>query len=343
MTPQRLAEIAAGYGRLRVAVVGDLALDAYLHIDPSREGVSLETGRRAYAVTAVRPQAGAAGNVAANLAALQPAGLGVVGVVGPDGAGWELRRALERLGADLTHLVTATGRLTFAYIKPLMMHPGQPAEELDRIDIRSPEPTPPDVEDALLAGLAAAAGRADVIVAMDQCPDPSAGVFTPRVTAALSKRAAERPGQVWLADSRADVGRFAHVAIKCNETEGRAQFGGAAGTDGPGAGAAEAPIEELALQWSKKRGRAVFVTRGERGIVCAADGRVHSVPARPVAGPVDIVGAGDAVAAHLAMALGAGATPLEAAEIANLAGGVVVRKLGTTGTASVAELVEALR
>ena len=60
----------------------------------------------------------------------------------------------------------------------------------------------------------------------------------------------------------------------------------------------------------------------------------------PVEPPIDIVGAGDSVLAGLAMALGAGAAPAEAAELGNLAGGVVVKKIGTTGTADVEELAE---
>jgi bifunctional ADP-heptose synthase (sugar kinase/adenylyltransferase) len=62
-----------------------------------------------------------------------------------------------------------------------------------------------------------------------------------------------------------------------------------------------------------------------------------------VAGPVDIVGAGDCVLANAAMALAAGASVREAIELANLAASVVIRKIGTTGTATRAELAEALR
>jgi bifunctional ADP-heptose synthase (sugar kinase/adenylyltransferase) len=58
----------------------------------------------------------------------------------------------------------------------------------------------------------------------------------------------------------------------------------------------------------------------------------------PVRGEIDVVGAGDAVSANLVSALAAGATLTEALELANAAASVVLHKLGTTGTASVAEI-----
>ena len=56
---------------------------------------------------------------------------------------------------------------------------------------------------------------------------------------------------------------------------------------------------------------------------------------------VDPVGAGDAVVAALAAALAAGASPVHAAELANIAGMITVKKLKTTGTASAAEILAA--
>jgi sugar/nucleoside kinase (ribokinase family) len=75
-----------------------------------------------------------------------------------------------------------------------------------------------------------------------------------------------------------------------------------------------------------------------------ADGRqVEQVPAFPVAGPVDPVGAGDATSAAITAALAAGATLLEAAAIASLAASITVQQLGTTGTASPAQIVRRYR
>ena len=78
----------------------------------------------------------------------------------------------------------------------------------------------------------------------------------------------------------------------------------------------------------------MFLTLGGDGIMAFhADGPTH-IPAVPVTGPIDIVGAGDATMAGITSALCAGATVAEAAQIGCLAAAVTIRQIGTTGTAS---------
>jgi len=326
---ERLRAITARYAAVRVALIGDIALDRYLHIDPALAETSIETGLPVHNVVAVRPQPGAGGNVLANLAALGPGALAAVGFAGEDGEGMELRRALASLGVDLTHFLTRRDRMTFTYTKPLIIRPGRPPEELSRIDIRSRTPTPPDLEDDLIARLSAGVAAADVIVAMDQVPEPANGVLTRRVKAAVADLARAHPEKIFIADSRTQIGDFAAVRIKTNRSELSRHFG---------VDEARADVQALALRWSGEIGRDVFVTCADEGIVVASGGRVTHIAGIPAAPPIDVVGAGDAVLAHIAMALAAGATAVEAAELGNLAGAVVVKKIGTTGTATVDEL-----
>jgi bifunctional ADP-heptose synthase (sugar kinase/adenylyltransferase) len=104
-----------------------------------------------------------------------------------------------------------------------------------------------------------------------------------------------------------------------------------------------ADVVAQATEWAGDLGRDVFATLAEQGIVAASQGRAVHVPGVRVEPPIDVTGAGDAVLASIAMALGAGATAFEAAEIGNLAGAVVVKKLGTTGTAAPEELAAMLK
>jgi bifunctional ADP-heptose synthase (sugar kinase/adenylyltransferase) len=98
-------------------------------------------------------------------------------------------------------------------------------------------------------------------------------------------------------------------------------------------------IKQLAVELARERGRIAVVTLAERGMLAAAPtGEIEHVPSLPLRGPIDVVGAGDAVTANFTSALTAGATLREALEMANAAGSVVIHKLGTTGTASVEEL-----
>ena len=335
MNARRLAEITSRYALLRVALIGDIALDRYLHIDSALEETSIETGLPVRNVVAVRPQPGAGGNVLANLAALAPKALAAVGFCGDDGEGFELRRALESLGADTSHFLLRPDRMTFTYTKPLILRPGRPPEELSRIDIRSRTPAPAALEDEIIAHLTSAVAAADAVIAMDQVPEPGSGVLTRRVKAALADLARANPAKIFIADSRTSIGEFAGVHIKVNAAELARHFG---------VTEQGADVAALAARWSQEIGRHVFVTLSAEGIlVAAADGKVTRIPGIPAAPPIDVTGAGDAVLAHIAMALAAGATPAEAAELGNLAGAVVVKKIGTTGTATVEELIAKLQ
>jgi bifunctional ADP-heptose synthase (sugar kinase/adenylyltransferase) len=102
-------------------------------------------------------------------------------------------------------------------------------------------------------------------------------------------------------------------------------------------------IQELAVTLARRNRRAVFVTLAERGIVGALPtGESAHVPALPLRGPIDIVGAGDSVTANLTAALAGGAALREAVELACIASSVVIHQLGTTGTASVRQIGELL-
>ena len=70
---------------------------------------------------------------------------------------------------------------------------------------------------------------------------------------------------------------------------------------------------------------------------------MEHVPSLPLRGPIDIVGAGDSVTANLTVALAAGAGLREALELANAGASIVVHQLGTTGTATPAQIRRRLR
>ena len=335
MTPDRFDALITRFRTLRLGVIGDFSLDRYFDIDPARAETSIETGRPVHNVTRVRCQPGAAGNIMQNLAALGPAALWPIGCCGDDGEGFELRRALKRLdGVQLEHFLQTPARLTFTYSKPLVHTPGRPPEELSRLDIKNWTPTPPTVESALIASLQNLAPQLDALVVMDQAAAPGTGVISRGVLAAIAALVHAHPRLIILADSRHGLGSYPPLIFKMNASE----F--ALLTD-----RSESPAELFdhipggATELAQRNGHPVFITLAERGIIGAAPGvRAVHVPALPVRGPIDIVGAGDTVTAMLTLALAAGANLREAMELAQAAAAVVVHQLGTTGVAPPAEL-----
>jgi len=333
MNRARFQQITSRYTSLRIAIVGDFCLDRYLEIDPRRQEISLETGLPVHNVVNVRAQPGAAGTILNNLVALGVGKIFPVGFCGEDGEGFELKRALEaKPGVQLIRFIQTSDRRTFTYCKPLVMTPGMPPVELNRLDSKNWTHTPGRLQGKLINHLLALAESADAVILMDQVDTPETGVVTSKLLDAVKKLARQKPDLPILADSRRGLRDFPPVVFKMNAAELSALSGTKADLGLP-------EIKETALKLARRHARAVFVTAAERGIIGASPSDdIEHVPALPTRGPIDIVGAGDSVTANLAAALAAGAKLREAVELANAAASVVIHQLGTTGTASVSQI-----
>lgn len=333
MSAARLAAIMEAYPRLRIAVVGDFCLDRYLEIDPARAEVSIETGLPVYNVVRVRAQPGAAGTVLNNLAALGVGELIPVGWCGEDGEGYELRQALAALpGVSLAHFTATLARRTFTYCKPLIIEPGQPPRELNRLDSKNWDPTPEPLEDRIAESLEELAEKVDAIIAMDQVGIPGTGVVTSRILDVLGRLQAGRPKLRIVGDSRRGLSGWPPITYKMNSAELAALVGC------PSTVALE-ECKKSASEFASRNGQDVVVTMAEQGLLGARQKQaVAHVPALPVRGPIDVVGAGDSVTANLTAALAVGASLVDALELAAAASSIVIHKLGTTGTASREEI-----
>jgi rfaE bifunctional protein kinase chain/domain len=166
--------------------------------------------------------------------------------------------------------------------------------------------------------------------------DYGSGLVTPQLAAVirarLAKRSRRRPVPVLL-DSRYQLLEYRGLtACTPNESEVEAALGVHIDDD------AEA-LEKAGRAVLRRTGmQAVLVTRGSRGMALFEP--AHPTVQIPIVGSdqiADVTGAGDTVIATLTLALSAGATFLEAAHLANHAGGIVVMKRGTA-TVSASEL-----
>jgi bifunctional ADP-heptose synthase (sugar kinase/adenylyltransferase) len=347
LTDGRLEEILARIPNLTMGVVGDLFLDRYLDIDGALTEPSIETGLDAYQVTRVRSLPGAAGTVINNLVALGVKRVCPVSIIGDDGEGYELRQALTRLGVvDLAKVVSAPDRRTPTYTKPMLHEASPPPRELNRLDIKNRTPTPAPLQDLVLEGLAEFWPQVDALLVLDQVSEDECGVVTARVREELARLGEADEKRFILADSRERIGAFRNVSVKPNLGEcERALHAWGVWTElrSPGLSPVRLlGVEGMVREFARRCGRPVFCTFGEFGIYLAkreAGGvRMTDVPAYPVAGPIDVVGAGDSTSAGIACAVAAGATLEEAAAFGNLVASVTIQQIGTTGTASPAQL-----
>ena len=333
----RFEKLTDRFGTLRCGIVGDFCLDRYLEIDPARRELSIETGLPVHNVVNVRSQPGGAGTILNNLAALGVGRIYPIGFAGHDGEGSELRGALhDRPGVQMAYFVSTPERRTFTYCKPLVVEPNKPPVELNRFDFKNWTHTPGVVEGELIDRIRNVIPHIDALIILDQVDIHDTGVVTRKVLEAVAEVVRSHPDLLIIADSRRSLRGYPAVCLKMN----RAEL--AALTNSDGSLGLDA-IKERAAALAASNGRQVFVTLSEEGVLGAMPtGEVEHVPPLPVRGPLDIVGAGDAVTANLTTALAAGATLREALELAMAGASIVIHQLGTTGTASVSQIRELL-
>ncbi|MEE9169172.1 MAG: PfkB family carbohydrate kinase [bacterium] len=330
MNVKRAKEILARIKKARIAIYGDFCLDAYWALNPRGSEISVETGIPAQAVSKQSYSLGGASNIAANLAALEPSQIHVIGAIGDDIFGRELARQLTKLGVDAKWLVVQKENFdTVTFCKPYLV-----GEEQSRIDFGFFNQRTESTDDILLEGLRMALETADVIVLSQQVPGSIANESFIDDVNALVKAF---PEKIVLLDSRHYGGRFTNVHRKTNEVEA-ALLNGIKVSPEDVLGLAD--VQRCAKALYQKSGKPIFVTRGARGMVVHDAKGSYEIPGVHLLNRLDPVGAGDTTISGLACCLAAGLGPVEAAEFANLAAAVTVQKLFQTGTASGSEILE---
>lgn len=340
MDEQTLQGWVERFPQIRVLVVGDYFLDKYLIMDRALSETSLETGLEAYQVVEVRCSPGAAGTVTSNLRALG-AQVTALGLVGDDGEGYELRRGLVARGVEDKWLLTLADRFTPTYIKPLMREPDGRMHELNRLDIKNRQPLAAAAEDELIRRLRALVPYMDAVIVADQVQERNHGVITDRVREEIMHLAVLFRDKVFAVDSRERIGLYRHVVIKPNRREAARAID--TGWDGDETALTWAEIARYGAQLFQRTGQPVFLTMGAQGVALFGAGKPQRIPAVPVTGEIDPVGAGDSTMAGIVLALAAGAAPADAALVGNLVASITIQQIGTTGTASPAQLLARFR
>jgi rfaE bifunctional protein kinase chain/domain len=328
VSKERLLRLVSSFAGRRVLVAGDYVLDRFVFGHPKR--ISREAPVLILRFLKEERLPGAAGNTAANVRALGGTPL-PVGAVGGDEAGASLTSILRERGIATDGLIEVPGYRTPTKTRVLAGGAHSIKQQVVRYDQEDHLPADGEWRERFSEKLAHAASAADAAVLSDY----GYGAISPAAVPAL--RATLRPGAPVLVDSRRGLGRYVGVdAATPNEEELEESAGGTLG-DSP---------EDLARAGDGLRRRigspTLLVTRGSRGMALfdGAD-RPTLIPVHGTDQVADVTGAGDTVLATFSLALASGATPLEAALLANFAGGVVVMKMGTA-TASADELTQAI-
>jgi rfaE bifunctional protein kinase chain/domain len=333
MDRTKLEELLDNFANIHVLVVGDFFLDEYLLLDRTLSETSLETGLEAYQVVDVRTSPGAAGTVCSNLRALG-ARVSALGAIGQDGKAFELKRGLAERGVVIDSLIAHPGLFTPTYTKPMMREPDSRQHELQRMDLKNRKPMPASIERAIVDRLRTLVPQVDGVIVADQVQEANCGTITDKVCAEIGALAQDHPDVLFAADSRNRIGKCRHVIIKPNALEAVA----AVRTDCPD----EISIDlarECGAALYKRNGKPVFLTLGDQGVLLFTNTGCEQIPAIPVDGEIDIVGAGDSFMAAAVLALCSGASPPEAALLGNLVASITIQQVGTTGIATPSQVL----
>ncbi|GAB2769112.1 hypothetical protein GCM10027275_09750 [Rhabdobacter roseus] len=329
MDQSRISAILEKIKAVKIAVYGDFCLDAYWIMDQRGSEVSIETGLPAEAVASHYYSLGGAANVVANLAALEPAQIKVIGVVGDDLHGRELTAQLRALGANTDHLVVQEENFnTYSYLKRYT-----DGKEAPRIDFGVYNQRSEETDRGILAGLELALESYDALIFNQQV---LGSITNDRFIEAANALFQRYDHKIIMLDSRHFNDRFQGTCLKANEKE-------IAALNGVLVEPSATVLIKDVLQYGQavfaQSQKPVFVTCGARGIRAFDAAGVHEVPGLQLTAKLDTVGAGDTAISAITLCLAAGIAPGEAAELANFASAVTVQKLFRTGTASGEEIL----
>jgi D-beta-D-heptose 7-phosphate kinase/D-beta-D-heptose 1-phosphate adenosyltransferase len=305
-----LAALVPGMKGARVVCVGDVMLDRFVYGHVDR--ISPEAPIPVLSIEREVAMLGGAGNVVRNLV-----GLGAepefVSVVGKDIAGREITGLVGELNGVDPHLLVDKRETT---IKTRYVAGSQQLLRADRETVAEIDETTAD--DIVRIVTAAIADGAVLVLS-----DYAKGVLTPAATQALIAAARKAGSKVIVDPKGRDFARYKGASLL---TPNRRELGEAVqkptSTNNEVVAACRRVIKLCEVD-------AVLCTRSAEGMtLVTASGEVHHLPAaaREV---FDVSGAGDTVLAAVAASLAAGLTLLQAAELATIASGIVVGKVGT--------------
>jgi D-beta-D-heptose 7-phosphate kinase/D-beta-D-heptose 1-phosphate adenosyltransferase len=299
------------FSRARILCLGDIMLDKFAYCDTER--ISPEAPVPVLLLKRAQSMLGGAGNVARNIASLGGHAI-LMGLLGPDPAGMEVRRLLrETPGLSDAHVESAS-RPTICKTRYLAGH-----QQIVRIDEEQVHELEPDEAADLIAAVERTLPQVDALILSDygKC------VVCPQVVEATIERARALGVPVFVDPKTDDFRRYRGATCV---TPNQKELGAAArlpvGSDDEIVAAARKVMAEAEAD-------AILATRSEKGMVLVeASGEVNIEPARAQE-VFDVSGAGDTVIAVLALASASGYPLPQAMHLANRAAGIVVSKLGT--------------
>jgi D-beta-D-heptose 7-phosphate kinase/D-beta-D-heptose 1-phosphate adenosyltransferase len=294
----------------RIVVVGDLILDKFIWGRVSR--ISPEAPVPVVEVEKETIRAGGAANVAVNISSLGGVPL-VVGVTGDDEEGEKLCFVLNQHGLETGGIIADPERRTSVKQRIIAQH-----QQVCRTDREVRDSLGPVARRSLEKKAREAALTADGVILSDYAK----GTFKDGLAASLIGFCRDHGRFVSVDPKNPDLSVYKGASLLTpNRSEAEQSSGLVLCSDDAVEQAGKKIMEQCSLE-------NLLITRGEDGMTLFSSGGFHHLPTFSME-VFDVTGAGDTVIAMFTLAVGAGASQLDAAALSNHAASVAVSKLGT--------------
>ena len=315
-----LSKIVGKFSKQNICVIGDLMADYYIFGDTNR--ISSEAPMPVVLVKEEKMVPGGASNVAANVAALGGK-VTIIGLIGKDFAGRELMEELRQRKINTAGVIASSKHPTIQKFRVIAR-----GQQLVRYDKEKPKFINKILERRILKFIENNIRDWDVIVASDYAK----GLFSESLAKNFFAIARKYKKPV-VSDPKKNFSFFkGSLVMAPNKNEAEEIMGKSISK--------KKDLESAGKYLSKNFNSNILITLGSGGMMLFENKKSFYFPSRAKE-VFDVTGAGDTVMAGLALSVASGATLKQAAQIANLAAGIVVGKIGTA-TVSSLELINSL-
>ena len=329
MNKEKLIDLIKKIGESKILVVGDLALDEMVYGDTER--ISREAPVLILQHTHTKFILGGASNAAHNVSEINGGKVSVIGIIGDDYQANDLKNAFKEANIDCSSLIVDKCRKTITKTRISGSCSHSITQQIVRIDRQTNAPISKETEAKMIAEIEKLVPLHDAVILSDY----HIGTLTDNVIKAVVDTAKKFDKKV-IVDAQRDLGRYKGItSMTPNLPDTQKYVGLYLRNKEDFLKAGNQLLEETGAD-------AILITCGADGmVVVEPDNKYTHIPVFNKAEVFDVTGAGDTVTAVYTLALAAGAEPVYAAIIGNIAAGIVVKQFGCA-TTSIDEILDSV-
>lgn len=307
-------------GELKILVIGDLALDEMVYGDTER--ISREAPVLILQHTHTKFILGGASNAAHNVSTINKGKVSVIGVIGDDYQAQDLKNAFVEAGIDCSSLVTDKERKTITKTRISGSCSHSITQQIVRIDRQTNSPISTETEEKLIKEITEMIPNYDAIILSDY----HIGTLSDKIIKTVVDTAKKFSKKV-IVDAQRNLDKYKGVySMTPNLPDTQKHVGFFLNTKDDFIKAGNMLLEQTNAE-------DILITCGAEGMVVIEKGNKYThIPVFNKSKVFDVTGAGDTVTATYTLALAAGAEPVYAAIIGNIAAGIVVKQFGCATT-----------